>query len=219
MKKFFTLSIFLFTLGCINPSMENGFAKLIESLKQLTASFEAINVPQIQTDLESMVVDLTLMAEDIDAYNESIVEYNNTIIQYSDAMAEFSDAMLEYEEAIAEYNNAIAEYSEATDNFEALSLQSFANLKEMADNGNQLARILIILAGIHTTMDQIVAQVQTVATAEQVQALTEQVGSMAEDLTLSIQGSDVDGDGIIHSEDECPTLAGPASNNGCPLTD
>jgi len=97
MKKFFTLSIFLFTLGCINPSMENGFAKLIESLKQLTASFEAINAPQIQTDLNSMAMDLAIMAEDIDAYNESIVQYNNAITQYSDAMAEFSDAMLEYE--------------------------------------------------------------------------------------------------------------------------
>jgi len=217
MKKFFTLSIFLFTLGCINPSMENGFAKLIESLKQLTASFEAINAPQIQTDLNSMAMDLAIMAEDIDAYNESIVQYNNAITQYSDAMAEFSDAMLEYEEAIAEYNNAIAEYSEAIDNFEPLSLQSFANLKEMADNGNQLARILLILAGIHASMDQILVQVQTVATAEQVQALTQQVSQMSDDIELSIQGSDVDGDGIIHSEDECPTLAGPESNNGCPI--
>ena len=217
MKKFLTLSIFLFTLGCINPSMENGFAKLIESLKQLTASFEAINAPQIQTDLNSMAMDLAIMAEDIDAYNESIVEYNNTIIQYSDAMAEFSDAMLEYEEAIAEYNNAVAEYSEAIDNFEPLSLESFANLREMADNGNQLARILLILAGIHTSMDQILVQVQTVATAEQVQALTQQVSQMSDDIELSIQGSDVDGDGIIHSEDECPTLAGPESNNGCPI--
>ena len=217
MKKFFTLSIFLFTLGCINPSMENGFSKLIESLKQLTASFEAINAPQIQTDLNSMAMDLAIMAEDIDAYNESIVQYNNTIIQYSDAMTEFSDAMLEYEEAIAEYNNAVAEYSEAIDNFEPLSLESFANLREMADNGNQLARILLILAGIHTSMDQILVQVQTVATAEQVQALTQQVSQMSDDIELSIQGSDVDGDGIIHSEDECPTLAGPESNNGCPI--
>ena len=217
MKKFFTLSIFLFTLGCINPSMENGFAKLIESLKQLTASFEAINAPQIQTDLNSMAMDLAIMAEDIDAYNESIVQYNNAITQYSDAMAEFSDAMLEYEEAIAEYNNAVAEYSEAIDNFEPLSLESFANLREMADNGNQLARILLILAGIHTSMDQILVQVQTVATAEQVQALTQQVSQMSDDIELSIQGSDVDGDGIIHSEDECPTLAGPESNNGCPI--
>jgi len=217
LKKFLILSIFLLTTSCINPSMENGFARLIESLKQLTASFEAINAPQIQTDLNSMAMDLAIMAEDIDAYNESIVQYNNTIIQYSDAMKEFSDAMLEYEEAIAEYNNAIAEYSETIDNFEPLSLQSFANLKEMADNGNQLAQILLILAGIHTSMDQIVVQVQTVATSEQVQALTDQVSQMSNDLQLSIQGSDVDGDGIIHSEDECPTLAGPESNNGCPV--
>ena len=217
MKKFFTLSIFLFTLGCINPSMENGFAKLIESLEQLTASFEAINVPQIQTDLESMVVDLTIMAEDIEIYNESIIEYNNAIILYSDAMEGFSDSILEYNNAIEEYNNAVAEYSEAIDNFEDMSLQSFANLKEMADNGNQLARILLILAGIHASMDQILVQVQTVATAEQVQALTQQVSQMSDDIELSIQGSDVDGDGIIHSEDECPTLAGPESNNGCPI--
>ena len=37
MKKFLTLFVFMFTFSCINPSMENGFAKLIESLKQLTA--------------------------------------------------------------------------------------------------------------------------------------------------------------------------------------
>jgi uncharacterized phage infection (PIP) family protein YhgE len=217
MRKFIVLFFLSLSISCINPSMENGFARLIESLKQLTASFEAINAPQIQTDLNSMAMDLAIMAEDIDAYNESIVQYNNTIIQYSDAMTEFSDAMLEYEEAIAEYNNAITEYSEAIDNFEPLSLQSFANLKEMADNGNQLARILLILAGIHTSMDQILVQVQTVATSEQVQALTDQVSQMSNDLQLSIQGSDVDGDGIIHSEDECPTLAGPESNNGCPV--
>jgi len=66
-------------------------------------------------------------------------------------------------------------------------------------------------------MDQILVQVQTVATAEQVQALTQQVSQMGDDIELSIQGSDVDGDGIIHSEDECPTLAGPESNNGCPI--
>ena len=40
---------------------------------------------------------------------------------------------------------------------------------------------------------------------------------MSNDLTLSIQGSDVDGDGIIHKFDKCPTLAGPESNDGCPL--
>ena len=212
MRKFITLIVLLFTFSCTNPSMEDGFAKLNESLKSLVGSFEAINVPQIQTDLESMVTDLTLMAEDIDAYNQSITEYNLAIATYADAMNEFNDAVLAYNAAVEEYNTAL----EAFDSIEAMSA-AMGDLQAMADNGNQMARLLLILADIHATMDQIVAQVNTLATAEQVQALTEQVGSMAEDLTLSIQGSDVDGDGIIHSEDECPTLAGPASNNGCPV--
>ena len=214
MKKYIILIVTLFTFSCTNPSMEDGFAKLNESLKSLVGSFQAINVPQIQTDLESMVTDLELMAQDIDAYNQSITEYNLAIATYADAMNEFNDAVLAYNAAVEEYNTAL----EAFDSIEAMSA-AMGDLQAMADNGNQMARLLLILADIHATMDQIVAQVNTLATAEQVQALTEQVGSMAEDLTLSIQGSDVDGDGIIHSEDECPTLAGPASNNGCPLTD
>jgi hypothetical protein len=80
-----------------------------------------------------------------------------------------------------------------------------------------MAKIAMTLLQIQITMDQILVQVQTVATSEQVQALTNQVSQMSEDIQLSIQGSDVDGDGIIHSEDECPTLAGPESNNGCPI--
>jgi hypothetical protein len=27
---------------------------------------------------------------------------------------------------------------------------------------------------------------------------------------------DTDGDGLIDKNDKCPTVAGPASNNGCP---
>jgi len=33
---------------------------------------------------------------------------------------------------------------------------------------------------------------------------------------LAIEGIDSDGDGIPDSEDACPRLAGPASNQGCP---
>ena len=87
----------------------------------------------------------------------------------------------------------------------------------MADNGNEMAKIAMTLLQIQISMDSILTQVQTVATSEQVQALTNQVSQMSDDIELSIQGSDVDGDGIIHSEDECPTLAGPESNNGCPI--
>src|SRR6056300_1558428 len=134
MKKFFTLSIFLFTLGCINPSMENGFAKLIESLKQLTASFEAINVPQIKTDLESMVVDLTIMAEDIEIYNESIIEYNNAIILYSDAMEALNLAFAEYAMTMEEYQTAVDELTDSLNGIALLSTdfyEAFSALQTM----------------------------------------------------------------------------------------
>ena len=211
MRKFITLIVLLFTFSCTNPSMEDGFAKLNESLKSLVGSFEAINVPQIQTDLESMVTDLTLMAEDIDAYNQSITEYNLAIATYADAMNEFNDAVLAYNAAVEEYTTAL----EAFDSIEAMTA-AMGDLQAMADNGNQMARLLLILADIHATMDQIVAQVQTVATAEQVQSLTTQVGSMASDLNTLLNESDNDEDGIPYKDDECPNIPGPASNNGCP---
>lgn len=211
MRKFITLIVLLFTFSCTNPSMEDGFAKLNESLKSLVGSFQAINVPQIQSDLESMVKDLEIMADDLEAYNQSIVEYNTAITVYADAMAEFNDAMLAYNAAIEEYNIAL----EAFNNLEIASV-AFGDLQAMADNGNQMAKLLMILAGIHTTMDQIVAQVQTVATAEQVQALTTQVGSMASDLNTLLNESDNDEDGIPYKDDNCPNIPGPASNNGCP---
>jgi len=211
MKKYIILIVTLFTFSCTNPSMEDGFAKLNESLKSLVGSFQAINVPQIQSDLESMVKDLEIMADDLEAYNQSIVEYNTAITVYADAMAEFNDAMLAYNAAIEEYNIAL----EAFNNLEIASV-AFGDLQAMADNGNQMAKLLMILAGIHTTMDQIVAQVQTVATAEQVQALTTQVGSMASDLNTLLNESDNDEDGIPYKDDNCPNIPGPASNNGCP---
>ena len=211
MRKFITLIVLLFTFSCTNPSMEDGFAKLNESLKSLVGSFEAINVPQIQTDLESMVTDLTLMAEDIDAYNQSMVEYNTAITVYADAMAEFNDAMLAYQAAIDEYNTALEAF-----NALEIAAVAFGDLQALADEGNQMASILLILAKIHTTMDQIVTQVQTVATAEQVQSLTTQVGSMASNLNTLLNESDNDEDGIPYKDDKCPNIPGPASNDGCP---
>ena len=58
MKKFIVLFFLTLSISCINPSMENGFARLIESLKQLTASFEALQVDQITEDMSNIVTDL-----------------------------------------------------------------------------------------------------------------------------------------------------------------
>lgn len=39
------------------------------------------------------------------------------------------------------------------------------------------------------------------------------------DLTISVLDDDVDTDedGVLDANDKCPTMAGPASNNGCPV--
>jgi len=196
MKKFLTLFVFMFTFSCINPSMENGFAKLIESLKQLTASFEAIQVDQITEDMSNIVTDLEYIAEDLDAYMNAMVEYQIATNAYFEATEAYAAAM----EAATDAANGTLD--------ELLSL---------SEGGNQWATIYLQIMGISQSFSEIQAAVDNMATSEQVAAIAEQLEDMSNDLTLSIQGSDVDGDGIIHMYDKCPTLAGPESNDGCPL--
>jgi hypothetical protein len=196
MKKFLTLIVFMFTFSCINPSMENGFAKLIESLKQLTASFEAIQVDQITEDMSNIVTDLEYIAEDLDAY------------MY---------AMLEYQIATNAYFEATEAYAMATSAATDAANGTLDELLSLSEGGNQWATIYLQIMGISQSFSDIQAAVDNMATSEQVQQIAEQLEDMSNDLTLSIQGSDVDGDGIIHMYDKCPNLAGPESNDGCPL--
>ena len=203
MKKFFTLSIFLFTLGCINPSMENGFAKLIESLKQLTASFEAVQVDQITEDMTNIITDLEYIAEDLDAYMDAMIEYQAATDAYVEAMEAYTTAM----EAAAAAAQAATDAANGT----------LAELQSLSEAGNQWATIYLQIIGISQSFSEIQAAVDNMATSDQVAAIAQQLEGMSNDLTLSVQGSDVDGDGIIHKFDKCPTLAGPESNDGCPL--
>lgn len=196
MRKFLTLSIFLFSFSCINPSMEDGFARLIESLKQLTASFEAIQVDQITEDMTNIITDLEYIAEDLDAY---------------------MDAMIEYQAATNAYIEATEALTAAADAATAAANGTLAELQSLSEAGNQWATIYLQIMGLSQSFSEIQAAVDNMATSEQVQAIAEQLQEMSNDLTLSIQGSDVDGDGIIHMYDKCPTLAGPESNDGCPL--
>ena len=176
--------------------MENGFAKLIESLKQLTASFEAIQVDQITEDMTNIVTDLEYIAEDLEAYMNAMIEYQAA-----------TDAYIEATEAYAAAAQAATDAANGT----------LEELLSLSEAGNQWATIYLQIMGISQSFSEIQAAVDNMATSEQVAAIAEQLEDMSNDLTLSIQGSDVDGDGIIHKFDKCPTLAGPESNEGCPL--
>jgi len=196
MKKFIVLFFLTLSISCINPSMENGFARLIESLKQLTSSFEALQVDQITEDMSNIVTDLEYIAEDLDAYMNAMIEYQIATNAYFEATEAYAAAM----EAATDAANGTLD--------ELLSL---------SEGGNQWATIYLQIMGISQSFSEIQAAVDNMATSEQVAAIAEQLEDMSNDLTLSIQGSDVDGDGIIHMYDKCPTLAGPESNDGCPL--
>ena len=196
MKKFVVLFFLSLSISCINPSMENGFARLIESLKQLTASFEALNVDQITTDMESIVIDLEYIAEDLDAYLTAMIEYQVATNAYFEA----TEALVIATDAATDATNGTLD-----------------ELQALSEGGNQWATIYLQIMGISQSFSVIQAAVDNMATSEQVQQIAEQLENMSNDLTLSIQGSDVDGDGIIHMYDKCPTLAGPESNDGCPL--
>ena len=203
MRKFLTLSVFLFSFSCINPSMEDGFARLIESLKQLTASFEAVQVDQITEDMTNIITDLEYIAEDLDAYMDAMIEYQAATDAYIEATQAYAAAM----EAAAEAAQAAADAANGT----------LEELRALSEAGNQWATIYLQIMGISQSFSEIQAAVDNMATSDQVAAIAEQLEDMSNDLTLSIQGSDVDGDGIIHKFDKCPTLAGPESNDGCPL--
>ena len=202
MRKFLTLSIFLFSFSCINPSMEDGFAKLIESLKQLTASFEAVQVDQITEDMTNIITDLEYIAEDLDAYMDAMIEYQAATDAYIEATEAYAAAM----EAAAEAAQAAADAANGT----------LEELQSLSEAGNQWATIYLQILGLSQSFSEIQTAVDNMATSAQVQAIAEQLQDMSNDLTLSIQGSDVDGDGIIHKFDRCPLLAGPESNEGCP---
>ena len=196
MKKFIVLFFLSLSISCINPSMENGFARLIESLKQLTASFEALQVDQITEDMSNIVTDLEYIAEDLDAYLTAMIEYQVA-----------TNAYFEATEALAIVTSAASEATNGT----------LDELLALSEGGNQWATIYLQIMGISQSFSVIQSAVDNMATSEQVQQIAEQLENMSNDLTLSIQGSDVDGDGIIHMYDKCPTLAGPESNDGCPL--
>ena len=196
MKKFVVLFFLSLSISCINPSMENGFARLIESLKQLTASFEALQVDQITEDMTNIITDLEYIAEDLDAYMDAMIEYQIA-----------TNAYFEATEALALASDAATDAANGTLN----------ELQALSEGGNQWATIYLQIMGISQSFSEIQAAVDNMATSEQVQQIAEQLEDMSNALTLSIQGSDVDGDGIIHMYDKCPTLAGPESNEGCPL--
>jgi len=67
MKKLFSLLSVLVIVSCTNPSMEDGFTALEKSLAELGEAIEALNIPQMQSDLEQMNSTAAQMLQDVES--------------------------------------------------------------------------------------------------------------------------------------------------------
>lgn len=210
MKKFLILSVFLLTTSCINPSMENGFARLIESLEQLTASFNNLNIPQIQEDMTLVIEGVDDIAYGLTDYLESMEEYNESINTYQEAIDEANDAFLAAQEAYL-----TAEQIYLTESLEV----ALEGLSALAEEGNQWAELFYTIMQINITMGQILDTVQTMATQDQVEGILEDLTEMGEGISGLVATSDSDYDGVINSLDLCPNTPideiSNVNSNGC----
>ena len=209
MKKVFAVLSVLLLFGCTNPSMERGFAKLNEAMSDLVNSFEALNIPQITEDMSSIVADLQSIADGIEAYQEAMIEYNNHLLMYNEALQEYNDAMLSYADAQTAAEEFLSSVGEITEEM----LSSLAKLREMSEAGNEWANIMLMIAEIKISLNGVLAQVKTLATKEQVAAITSMLEQMNDDLDWYIAVQDFDYDGVLNAFDKCPDTPITEINN------
>jgi len=215
MKKYLILSVLLTMVSCTNLSMERGFAKLIESLEQLTASFEAINIPQITTDMAQITEDLEIIVEGVQNYTDAVIEYNGYIAEYNEAITEYNDAMLAYQEQLT----TAAEFLDDIDGVMDNMVEALAGLQLLYEEGNEWAGIFIQIANIRLGLQDILAVMKTKATAEQMEQLLAQVENMSEGIDQLVAVADYDYDGVVNALDKCPetplTKINEVNADGC----
>ena len=83
--------IFTLMVSCENPSMERGFESLNAAVLELQAQFDALNVPQIISDLDALNLQVGEMIVDIEQY---IIDQELAIAEFN-AQVEALNARLE----------------------------------------------------------------------------------------------------------------------------
>ena len=188
---------------------------MIESLEQLTASFEAVNIPQITTDMAQITEDLEIIVDGVQNYTDAVIEYNGYIVEYNEAINEYNDAMLAYQEQITTAQEFLDDIDDVMNNM----VESLAGLQALYDEGNQWAGIFLQIANIRLGLQDILAIMKTKATAEQMEQLLAQVENMGEGIDQLVAVADYDYDGVINALDKCPetplTKINEVNADGC----
>ena len=188
---------------------------MIESLEQLTASFEAVNIPQITTDMAQITEDLEIIVEGVQDYTDAVIEYNGYIVEYNEAINEYNDAMLAYQEQIT----TAEEFLNDIDGTIEGMVEALSGLQALYEEGNEWAGIFIQIANIRLGLQDILAIMKTKATKEQMEQLLAQVQNIGEGIDQLVAVADYDYDGVINALDKCPetplTKINEVNANGC----
>ena len=188
---------------------------MIESLEQLTASFEAVNIPQITTDMAQITEDLEIIVEGVQDYTDAVIEYNGYIVEYNEAINEYNDAMLAYQEQIT----TAEEFLNDIDGTIEGMVEALSGLQALYEEGNEWAGIFIQIANIRLGLQDILAIMKTKATKEQMEQLLAQVENIGEGIDQLVAVADYDYDGVINALDKCPetplTKINEVNADGC----
>ena len=188
---------------------------MIESLEQLTASFEAVNIPQITTDMAQITEDLEIIVEGVQDYTDAVIEYNGYIVEYNEAINEYNDAMLAYQEQIT----TAEEFLNDIDGTIEGMVEALSGLQALYEEGNEWAGIFIQIANIRLGLQDILAIMKTKATKEQMEQLLAQVENIGEGIDQLVAVADYDYDGVVNALDKCPetplTKINEVNADGC----
>ncbi len=103
MKKFILLLLMFSFVGCVNPSMERGLESLNDSLEQLEITIDALGIPQMIDDLDSMNVIVSQLIVDVEEYSAQMEEFNQKVLEIQAAL----EAMLIQVQGITEEVNGM----------------------------------------------------------------------------------------------------------------
>jgi len=81
MRKLILGLTLLVTAACTNPSMERGFENLNVAVSELQAQFDALNIPQIIADLDTLNLQVGEMIVDVEEYSKQVEEFNAQVLE------------------------------------------------------------------------------------------------------------------------------------------
>lgn len=127
MKKFIlttiSLVVTLTTIACTNPSMDEGFSKLNQSLAELEAAIASLNIEQMQSDLEmmnTMAEQMIIDAEDAQNAFDGVLNDLSYVNQILDSILEDSEGWATAEQ-MDELKAKVDEFGEGVDTLVAIA--------------------------------------------------------------------------------------------------